>query len=114
MSAPVPAAAAQRVSSVAGPGVATGETVTEIFRLAREQGFALPAVNCVGTSSVHAALEAAREVNSPVIIQFSHGGCAFFAGKGLSNEGEAWRTQSGAPTAMKGFRLPYFERQLSL
>jgi len=89
MSAPVPAAAAHRISSVVGPGVATGEAVTQIFRMAREQGFALPAVNCVGTNSVHAVLEAARDVNSPVIIQFSQGGAAFFAGKGLSNDGEA-------------------------
>jgi fructose-bisphosphate aldolase class II len=88
MSEPVPAAAATRVSSVAGPGVATGDTVSGIFRIAKEQGFALPAVNCVGTSSVNAVLEAAREVNSPVIIQFSHGGCGFYAGKGLSNDDE--------------------------
>ncbi len=88
MPEPAAAGSATRVSSVAGPGVATGDTVSEIFRVAREQEFALPAVNCVGTNSVNAVLEAARAVNSPVIIQFSHGGCGFFAGKSLANDGE--------------------------
>ena len=53
-----------------------------------KQNFALPAVNVVGTDSVNAVLETAREVNSPVIIQFSNGGASFFAGKGLSNENQ--------------------------
>lgn len=67
------------------PGVATGEAVQEIFAYAKEKGFALPAVNVVGTNSVNAVLETAKEVNSPVIIQFSNGGALFTAGKGLSN-----------------------------
>ncbi|WP_188597603.1 class II fructose-bisphosphate aldolase [Polaribacter pacificus] len=70
------------------PGVATGETVQEIFAFAKEKGFALPAVNVVGTNSVNAVLETAKEVNSPVIIQFSNGGALFTAGKGLTNENE--------------------------
>jgi fructose-bisphosphate aldolase, class II len=68
------------------PGVATGEDVKTIFRIAKENGFALPAVNVVSTNSVNAVLEAAKAVNSPVIIQFSNGGASFYAGKGLSNE----------------------------
>ena len=80
--------AAARVSSVAAPGVVTGEAVGEIFRLAKAHSFALPAVNCVGTNSVNAVLEAARAVNSPVIIQFSNGGGVFFSGKSLSNDGQ--------------------------
>lgn len=67
------------------PGVLFGEEVTELLNYANAHDFALPAVNVIGTNSVNAALEAAREVNSPVIIQFSNGGAAFFAGKGLSN-----------------------------
>ena len=50
-----------------------------------KKNFALPAVNVVGTNSVNAVLETAREINSPVMIQFSNGGAHFFAGKGLSN-----------------------------
>ncbi|MBK9150055.1 MAG: class II fructose-bisphosphate aldolase [Saprospiraceae bacterium] len=67
------------------PGVLFGEEVTELLNYANAHDFALPAVNVIGTNSVNAALEAAREVNSPVIIQFSNGAAAFFAGKGLSN-----------------------------
>ncbi|HKJ47694.1 MAG TPA: class II fructose-bisphosphate aldolase [Christiangramia sp.] len=70
------------------PGVATGKEVQEIFNYAKEKGFALPAVNVIGSSSVNAVLETAAELNSPVIIQFSNGGAQFNAGKGLSNENE--------------------------
>jgi len=70
------------------PGVATGTNVQEIFKLAKAKNFAIPAVNVVGSSSVNAVLETAKELNSPVIIQFSNGGAQFNAGKGLSNENE--------------------------
>ena len=70
------------------PGVIHGDEVTELLNYANEHDFALPAVNVVGTNSVNAVLETAREVNSPVIIQFSNGGAVFFAGKGLSNENQ--------------------------
>ena len=66
----------------------TGKDVQKVFSVARENEFALPAVNVVGTNTVNAVIEAAREVNSPVIIQFSNGGAVFFAGKGLSNENQ--------------------------
>lgn len=36
-------------------------------------------------STANAVLEAARDIRSPIIIQFSNGGAAFFAGKGLDN-----------------------------
>jgi fructose-bisphosphate aldolase class II len=68
------------------PGVITGDKVQELFAYAKANQFALPAVNVIGTNSVNAALETARDVNSPVIIQFSNGGAVFFAGKGLGNE----------------------------
>ena len=66
-------------------GVVTGAGVSDIFRHANENDYALPAVNVVGTNSVNAVLETARAVNSPVIIQFSNGGGVFYAGKSLSN-----------------------------
>ena len=69
-------------------GVATGSAVQEIFRIAKANQFALPAVNVVGTNSINAVMEAARMVNSPVIIQFSNGGGIFVAGKSLKNENE--------------------------
>lgn len=69
-------------------GVATGDTVQEIFKLAKEKSFALPAANVISSSTVNAVLETAKELNAPVIIQFSNGGAYFNAGKGLSNDGQ--------------------------
>lgn len=70
------------------PGVITGDDVQKVFAVEKENGFALPAVNCVGTDSVNAVLEAAVKVRAPVIVQFSNGGAAFIAGKGLKAEGQ--------------------------
>ncbi len=70
------------------PGVATGKEVQEIFNYAKQKGFALPAVNVVGSSSINGVLETAAKLKAPVIIQFSNGGAAFNAGKGLSNENQ--------------------------
>lgn len=69
-------------------GVATGDTVQEIFKHAKKNNYALPAVNVIGSNSVNAVLETAARLNAPVIIQFSNGGAAFNAGKGLSNENQ--------------------------
>ena len=66
-------------------GVVTGDKVQEIFHYAKSNNFALPAANVVGTNSVNAVLETARDVNSPVVLQFSNGGSVFFAGKGMGN-----------------------------
>ncbi len=69
-------------------GVVTGEHLQDIFKLAKEKGFALPAVNVTGNNTINAVMETAATLNSPVIIQFSNGGAQFNAGKGLSNEGQ--------------------------
>src|SRR5690606_21057218 len=69
-------------------GVATGKEVQEIFKYAKSKGFALPAVNVIGANTINAILETARDLNAPVIIQFSDGGAHFTAGKGLSNDGQ--------------------------
>ena len=69
-------------------GVLTGTQVQEVFKLAKQKSFALPAVNVIGSNSINAVLETAAELNSPVIIQFSNSGAQFNAGKGLSNEGQ--------------------------
>ncbi len=69
-------------------GVLYGNEVKELLDYANENNFALPAVNVISTSTVNAAIETARDINSPIIIQFSNGGAVFFAGKGLSNENE--------------------------
>lgn len=69
-------------------GVLTGNQVQEVFALAKEKGFALPAINVIGNNSINTVLETAAELNSPVIIQFSNGGAQFNAGKGLPNEAQ--------------------------
>ena len=79
---------ANKIFDMVKPGVLSGDDVQKVFAIAKENKFALPAVNVVGTNSVNAVIETAREVNSPVIVQFSNGGASFFAGKGLSNEGQ--------------------------
>ena len=70
------------------PGVATGDQVQEIFKYAKEKGFALPAVNVTGSSTINGVLETAAKLKAPVILQFSNGGAQFNAGKGLSNENQ--------------------------
>lgn len=70
------------------PGVATGDQVQEIFKYAKEKGFALPAVNVTGSNTINGVLETAAKLNAPVIIQFSNGGSIFNAGKSLSNDGQ--------------------------
>lgn len=77
-----------KIADVVKPGVVTGSDLQYIFKVAKENQFALPAVNVVGSSSVNAVIEAAKLVNAPVMIQFSNGGAAFNAGKGLKLEGQ--------------------------
>ncbi|KAG1474500.1 hypothetical protein G6F56_000328 [Rhizopus delemar] len=66
-------------------GVLTGDNVRKLLNYAHENKFAIPAINCTSTSTVNAALEAAKKNKSPIIIQFSNGGSAFFAGKAIDN-----------------------------
>jgi fructose-bisphosphate aldolase class II len=69
-------------------GVLWGEEVRQVFQDAQSNQYALPAVNVIGTDSINAVLETAAKLNSPVIVQFSNGGAAFYAGKGLKLEGQ--------------------------
>ncbi|AMD20844.1 HDR102Cp [Eremothecium sinecaudum] len=69
-------------------GVIVGDDVRALFNYAREHQFAIPAINVTSSSTVVSALEAARDANSPIILQTSNGGAAYFAGKGVSNEGQ--------------------------
>jgi fructose-bisphosphate aldolase class II len=71
-----------QILDVVKPGVVTGDDVKKILQIAKDEGFALPAVNVVGTNSVNAVLEAAAAVGSPIMVQFSSGGAGFFAGQG--------------------------------
>ncbi len=69
-------------------GIITGKQLSDLFEYAKSEKFALPAVNVTGTNTMNAVLETAREVGSPVIIQFSNSGASFIAGKTLSNDGQ--------------------------
>lgn len=68
------------------PGVLFGEELLALYNDAKDNQFALPAVNTIGTNSINATLETAAKVNSPVIIQFSNGGAQFIAGKAMPND----------------------------
>ncbi|WP_185866153.1 class II fructose-bisphosphate aldolase [Blattabacterium cuenoti] len=81
-------------------GVATGNLVGEIFEYAKENVFAIPAVNVIGSNTVNAVMETAAEVNSPVIIQLSNGGAIFNAGKGLNNNEQKAAIKGGIACAM--------------
>lgn len=85
-----------KILDVVKPGVLFGDDVQKVFQIAKENKFALPAVNVVGTDSINGVLEAAAAVNSPVIIQFSNGGASFVAGKGLKENGAVLGAISGA------------------
>ncbi|MDF1570187.1 MAG: class II fructose-bisphosphate aldolase [Bacteroidales bacterium] len=89
---------AERILDVIQPGVVTGDDYQKLLAIAKKNQFALPAVNVVGTNTVNAVLEAAKVVNSPVMIQFSNGGSVFYAGKGIPNDNE----QSAIAGAVSG------------
>ena len=89
----------EKISTKVKPGVASGKDLQEIFRIAKQEKFALPAVNVIGTDSVNAVLEAAKAVNSPVMIQFSNGGAHFYAGKSLKNDNETVAIQGAVSGA---------------
>jgi len=71
------------------PGVLSGQAMVDLLDHAKENGYAIPAVNCVSSSGINACLEAARRNDAPIIIQFSSGGSQFYAGKGLNNNNYA-------------------------
>ncbi len=81
-------------------GVISGKELGKVFNDAKENHYALPAVNVTNTSTVNSVLETAAKLNSPVIIQFSSGGCQFFSGKGLSNEDHQSAIAGGISGAM--------------
>ena len=100
----------QKVLDNLPSGVLSGNEVQKLFAIAKENEFAIPAVNVVSSSSINAVLESASKVNSPIIIQFSNGGGDFYAGKGLSSKDRAvLGTISGAKhihTLAKAYGVP--------
>jgi fructose-bisphosphate aldolase class II len=88
------------MSTLFNSGVLHGQEAMDLLKHANDNDYALPAVNVIGTNSVNAVLETARELNSPVIVQFSNGGASFFAGKGLSNDAQAASIAGGYSGAL--------------
>ncbi len=77
------------------PGVVTGSALEELYDYCHRAECALPAVNIIGSHSVNAVLEGAREAGCPVIIQLSNGGARFFGGKFLDNTDHAAEIAGG-------------------
>jgi fructose-bisphosphate aldolase class II len=67
------------------PGVVTGTALTDLLDAAKEQGYAIPGVNIVGTNSINACMEAAAKYGGPIMVTFSKGGGQFIAGKSVDN-----------------------------
>ncbi len=82
------------------PGVLFGEELEALYKDAKENEFALPAINVTNTNTINATLETAAKVNSPVIIQFSNGGAQAFAGKGMPNDKLQANISGGVSGAM--------------
>ncbi len=82
--------------NIVNPGVITGEDVRKVFGYAKENNFALPAINVVGSESINSVLEAAAAAKAPVIIQFSNGGAKFNAGKIASGNPDVVGAVAGA------------------
>jgi fructose-bisphosphate aldolase class II len=99
-----------KILNIVETGVVTGDDLQKVFAVAKEEGFALPAVNVISSTSINAALEAAKNVNSPIVIQFSNGGAAYYGGKGLpSAEAAVLGSISGARhvhTVAKAYGVP--------
>ena len=99
-----------KVLDIVNAGVITGDDLQALFKVAKDEGFAIPAVNVVSTTSVNAVMEAAKNVNSPIIVQFSNGGGAFYAGKALpSDEAAILGSISGAQhvhTVARAYGVP--------
>jgi len=81
-------------------GVLFGDELEALYNDAKDNQFALPAVNTIGTNTINATLETAAKVNSPVIIQFSNGGAQFVAGKGMPNDALQGNISGGVSGAL--------------
>lgn len=86
-------------------GVLYGQEVADLLKHANDNDYAMPAINVIGTSPINSVLETARDVNSPVIIQFSNGGASFYAGKSLNNDNQRSAVLGGISGAEHVHRL---------
>lgn len=80
-------------------GVIYGEDVKTLFKHAQENNYAIPAINVTSSSTVVAALEAAKVAQAPIILQVSQGGAAYFCGKGVDNKDQSASIQGAIAAA---------------
>mmetsp|Transcript_28036 Transcript_28036/g.39617 ORF Transcript_28036/g.39617 Transcript_28036/m.39617 type:complete len:401 (+) Transcript_28036:60-1262(+) len=71
------------------PGVVTGQALIDLLDNAKENGYAIPGVNIVGTNSINSCMEAAAKYGGPIMVTFSKGGGQFIAGKAADNTDDA-------------------------
>merc|ERR1711988_1142549 len=71
------------------PGVVTGQALVDLLNYAKENEFAIPGVNIVGTNSINACMEAAAKAGGPIMVTFSRGGGQFITGKTADNTDDA-------------------------
>jgi len=71
------------------PGVVTGQALVDLLDAAKDQGYAIPGVNIVGTNSINSCMEAAAKYGGPIMVTFSKGGGQFIAGKSLANDADS-------------------------
>jgi len=71
------------------PGVVTGKALDDLLNHAKENGYAIPGVNIVGTNSINACMEAAKKYGGPIMVTFSKGGGQFICGKAADNTDDA-------------------------
>mmetsp|Transcript_7252 Transcript_7252/g.17683 ORF Transcript_7252/g.17683 Transcript_7252/m.17683 type:complete len:410 (-) Transcript_7252:120-1349(-) len=77
------------LANIVPPGVVTGDNLLKLLKHARENSYALPAVNCTSSSTVNAVLEAAQNAKAPVIVQVTHGDANYIAGDGVEDPNKA-------------------------
>ena len=83
------AATATPLPASVKPGVVTGQALLDLLQHAKDNGYAIPAVNVVTSCSINACLEAAKKYGGPMIVQFSRGGGQYYAGKAADNTDDA-------------------------
>ncbi|TKA73405.1 Fructose-bisphosphate aldolase 1 [Friedmanniomyces simplex] len=89
---------ASKVLSVKS-GVIYGDDNASTIKPTTDSQQAIPAVNVTSSSTVVATLEAAKKAKSPIILQVSQGGAAYFAGKGLDNKNQEASIAGGVAAA---------------
>jgi len=65
--------------------IATPEAYHQVLENAKTGSYAFPAINCVGSEAINAALKGFADAGSDGIIQFSTGGAEFGSGLGVKD-----------------------------